>query len=76
MKTYTEHQLQARVTDLEYALSQIQDLLTDLEGKAMENAKSQDDLHPSQHYAWAFGNMSANVMLAKATAHRALDLMA
>lgn len=67
MQTYTEHQLRARVTDLEYALTQIVEYL--------------DGLNPAglvadYGHAYAAGSLEASTVWAKQRAQRALDLMA
>jgi hypothetical protein len=67
MKTYTEHQLQARVTDLEYALSQIVEYLDGL---------NPEGLVAEYGYPYATGSLQASTVWAKNRAQRALDLMA
>ena len=66
METYTEHQLRARVTDLEHALSEIVEYL--------------DGLNPAGlvaefGHAYATGSLEASTVWAKQRAQRALDFM-
>lgn len=66
METYTEHQLKARVTDLEYALTQIVEYL--------------DGLNPAgliadYGHAYTAGSLESATVWAKQRAQRALDLM-
>lgn len=67
MQTYTEHQLKARVTDLEYALSQIVEYLDGL---------NPEGLVAEFGHAYAAGALEASTTWAKQRAQRALDLMA
>lgn len=67
METYTEHQLRARVTDLEYALSEIVSYLDGL---------NPEGLVAEFGHAYATGSLEASTVWAKQRAQRALDLMA
>jgi hypothetical protein len=67
METYTEHQLKARVTDLEYALSEIVSYLDGL---------NPEGLVAEFGHAYATGSLEASTVWAKQRAQRALDLMA
>jgi hypothetical protein len=67
MQTYTEHQLRARVADLEHALTEIVEYL--------------DGLNPAglvadYGHAYAAGSLEASTVWAKQRAQRALDFMA
>ena len=66
MQTYTEHQMKARITDLEYALSQIVEYLDGL---------NPDGLVAEYGYPYATGSLQASTVWAKNRAQRALDLM-
>lgn len=66
METYTEHQLKARVTDLEYALSEIVSYLDGL---------NPEGLVAEFGHAYAAGSLEASTVWAKQRAQRALDLM-
>ena len=66
MQTYTEHQLRARVTDLEHALTEIVEYL--------------DGLNPAglvadYGHAYTAGSLEASTVWAKQRAQRALDFM-
>jgi hypothetical protein len=67
METYTEYQLRARVTDLEYALSEIVSYLDGL---------NPEGLVAEFGHAYATGSLEASTVWAKQRAQRALDLMA
>ena len=66
MQTYTEHQLRARVADLEHALTEIVEYL--------------DGLNPAglvadYGHAYTAGSLEASTVWAKQRAQRALDFM-
>lgn len=66
METYTEHQLRARVTDLEHALSEIVLYLDGL---------NPEGLVADYGHAYAAGALEASTVWAKQRAQRALDFM-
>jgi hypothetical protein len=67
MTTYTEHQMKARITDLEYALSQI---VNHIERFAPEILIEQEG------YAYTAGALQSRLKEVRAMAQRGLDLMA
>lgn len=66
METYTEHQLKARVTDLEYALSQI---IEHVERFAPEILIEQEG------YAYTAGALQNRLKWIRTRAQQGLDLM-
>jgi hypothetical protein len=66
MQTYTEHQLRARVTDLEHALTEIVEYLDGL---------NPEGLVANYGHAYTAGSLEASTVWAKQRAQRALDFM-
>jgi hypothetical protein len=73
MKTQTEYQLEAKVTDLEYALSQVVAYLSAIDTEAIvTEGKAQ---FGNGAYAYATGSLGSSVKWARDMAQRALDRM-